>query len=268
MLNETRSTSARYVASIAIVLLLAAGGCATISNYAVAPVEPEFLPAYTLDIDVRGDPEYDADRYEVSLGFELRAMDEFSYNAVVQEIVQEVEYRRYDGRVIREQLTLVEAFKLTRIGTDNDGRVVYRLPSLQRDRHFERGYMSVGPMIESIDVWRVVRYYPGYVEDADWTRLGFTHLPQNRDGSILTDIPPNFNESHQRNYELRGRVVQDDRDKGQFYYMRYHWWREPEGQRPQARFDFVRDARPDDEPPWLAAMIDYGARQATAGAGE
>jgi hypothetical protein len=253
------------VASIAIVLLLAAGGCASISNYEATPIKPELLPEYTLDIEVRGDPRHDADSYEVSLGFELRASDEFAYNAVVQEIVQKVEYRRSDGRVIRERLTLVEAFKLTRIGTDNDGRVVYRLPSFQRDRHYERGYTSVGPMIDTIDVWRVVRFYPGYVDGADWTRLGFAHLPGNRDGSIITDIPANFNESHQRNHDLRGRVVEDDRDNGKFYYMRYHWWREPRERRPQAEFTFGREGRPDDEPAWLSNAIDYGVRQATAG---
>jgi hypothetical protein len=257
--------SASLGASIAIAALLAAGGCASISNYSVSPVKPELLPEYTLQLEVRGEPVYDNDSYEVNLGFELRAHAEFAYNAVVQEIVQEVEYRRYDGRIIRERLTLVEAFMLTRIGTDNDGRVVYRLPSFQRDRHYERGYRSVGPMVESVDVWRVVRYYPGYVEGADWTRLGFAHLPSNREGSIVTDIPPNFNESHQRNHELRGSVVQDDRANGGFYHMRYRWQRAGQERQPTATFTFNPDGRPDDEPAWLTYTIDHGTRQAIAG---
>lgn len=252
-------------ATIAILLLLTVGGCASVGNYKAAPVKPAVLPDYSLKLQVRSQPDYDEDRYEVSLGFELRAADEFPYNAVVQEIAQEVVYERYDGRKIRETLVLVEAFKLKRIGKDDDSRVVYRLPSFQRDRHYERGYLSVGPMIKKIDVWRVVRYYPGYVEGTDGTDLGFAHLPQNRDGSMVTDIPENFNESHQRSHKTEGRVVQDDRAHSHWYNMRYHWWREPTGQRPQATFTFNRKGRPDTEPTWLADTLEKGARTANAG---
>jgi hypothetical protein len=252
-------------ASIAIILLLAAGGCATAGNYKGAPVEPDVLPAYTLQLEPRGEPDYDEDRYEVSLGFELTAQGEFAYNAIVQEIVQEVIYERFDGRRIRETLTLVECFKLNRIGANDRGEVVYRLPSFQRDRHYERGYLSVGPMIKQIDVWRVVRYYPGFVEGADWTDLGFAHLPQNRTGNIVTDIPENFNESHQRNHVHTGAVLQDDRARSKFYHMRYHWWREPTGNRPQATFTFGKDARPADEPEWLSTTIENGTRSSSAG---
>ncbi|MCB9896110.1 MAG: hypothetical protein H6839_16880 [Planctomycetes bacterium] len=260
----------RRAASIAILLLMAAGGalssgCATSGNYKAMPVQPEVLPEYTLELELRGDPDYDEDRYEVSLGFELRARGEFAYNAVVQEIVQEVVYERFDGRKIRETLTLVECFKLQRIGRDEKGVVVYRLPSFQRDRHFERGYESVGPMIKQIDVWRVVRYYPGYVEGTDATDLGFAHLPQNRAGNIVTDIPENFNEGHQRKHEQKGRVVQDDRARSNWYNMRYHWWREPSGRRPQATFTFTKGTRPVDEPTWLSTTIERGSRTANAG---
>jgi len=260
----------KRAASIAILLLLAAGGtltsgCASAGNYKAAPVEPQVLPEYTLELELRSEPEYDEDRYEVSLGFELRAHDEFAYNAVVQEIVQEVIYERFDGRKIRETLVLVEAFKLNRVGRDDDGKIVYRLPSFQRDRHYERGYESVGPMIKQIDVWRVVRFYPGFVEGADWTELGFAHLPQNRMGSMVTDIPENFNESHQRKHEHTGAVLQDDRDKSRWYHMRYHWWREPTGNRPQATFTFGKYARPVDEPTWLSTTIQRGSRTANAG---
>ena len=251
--------------SIATLLLLAAGGCATGGNYVAAPVEPGVLPPYTVGIELRGEPEWDEDHYEVSLGFELRARDEFAYNSIVQEIVQEVVYERFDGRKIRETLTLVETFRLHRFGTDDKGEVVYRLPSFQRDRHFERGYLSVGPMIKQIDVWRVVRFYPAYVEGTDSTHLGFAHLPQNRDGSIVTNIPENFNETHQKNYDTRGLVGQCDRANAKWYHMRYHWWREPNGTRPLAVFTFRRYERPADEPEWLAHTLEHGVRQANAG---
>lgn len=256
--------------SIAFAVLLTAGGllasgCTTSGNYRASPIEPQNLPDYTLELQTRGEPEYDEDRYDVSLGFELRARDEFAYNAIVQEIVQEVVYKRYDGREFRESLVLVEAFKLHRVGMDAEGLVVYRLPSFQRDRHYERGYLSVGPMIERIDVWRVVRFYPAFVEGADWTNLGFAHLPGNRVGTMVTDIPENFNESHQRNYAMTGSIVQDDRARGQFYNMRYEWWREPSAQRPQAKFTFTSSGRPTDEPAWLAQTINHGVLDGKAG---
>lgn len=249
--------------------LLAAGGmlagCAGGGNYAAAPVAPAELPAYELKLELRGEPTHDDDGYDVSLGFELLATDEFSYNALVQEIAQEVVYERYDGRVIRETLTLVEAFRLHRVGEDDSGRVVYRLPPFQRDRHFERGYLSVGPMIEQVQVWRVVRYYPAYVEGADWTRLGFAHLPGNRTGSLVTRIPANFNENHQQSHVISGIVRADDRQKSGWYHMKYHWWREPTGQRPQADFSFVHGSRPAEETTWLAETLDRPARSSQAG---
>jgi hypothetical protein len=120
-------------------------------------------------------------------------------------------------------------------------------------------------MIETVDVWRVVRFYPAYVEGADWTELGFAHLPQNREGSIITDIPDNFNETHQRAHELKGAVLQDDRGRARWYHMRYHWYREPEGGRPQATFDFQKYARPKNEPTWLSNTLESGVRHASAG---
>lgn len=255
--------------SIALVLVVAAGGllsgCSGAGNYLAKPVTAAELTRYTLKAETLGDPRHDEDGYDVSLGFELRADGEFDYNAVVQEIVQEALYERFDGRKIRETLTLVEAFKLRRVGTGEDGRVVYRLPSFQRDRHFERGYLSVGPMVKTIDVWRVVRYYPAYVEGADWTNLGFAHLPQARDGCLVTVIPPNFNESHQKAHAISGKVVQDDRRNASWYHMRYHWYREPSGNRPQALFEFVMGARPADESEWVSSTIRSSDQKASAG---
>lgn len=253
------------VASIAILLLTTVGGCASVGNYEAAPVEPEVLPQYTLELELRGEPEYDEDGYEINFGFELRAQDEFPYNAIVQEIVQEVIFERFDGRKIRETLVLVECFKLARVGRTESGDIVYRLPSFQRDRHFERGYLSVGPMIKQIDVWRVVRFYPGFVEGVDATDLGFAHLPQNHDGSLVTDIRENFNESHQRKHDTVGMVVQDDRVRGRFYSIRYHWYREPTGNRPQATFTFAKYKRPPDEPTWLQTTVNHGTRTSNAG---
>jgi hypothetical protein len=256
----------KSLASIALLCLLpvAVSACAGARPITSVPLDPQARPDYSLAVLLRGEPVWDDDSYEVSLGFELRAPREFDYNAIIQEIVQEVVYERYDGRAQRETLTLVEAFRLARVGVDENGLMVYRLPSFQRDRHYERGYRTVGGNIREINVWRVVRCYPGYVADADWTPLGFAHLPRNRTGGLVTDIPDNFNQSHQRSHAPRGEILLDDREGSRWYHIRYHWWRD-EARRPRADFRFVEYARPDDEPEWLTATLDHGTRQASAG---
>ncbi|MDC1141802.1 hypothetical protein OAU50_01815 [Planctomycetota bacterium] len=230
---------------------LAISGCVGAGNYEAQPVDADVLPPYTIQVETRSGPDYDEDGYDLSLGFNLTAADEFAYNAIVQEIVQQEVFLRYDDREITNTLTLVEAFQLQRVGTDRDGNVRYRLPPMQRDRHFVHGYLSVGPMIKQIDVHRVVRYYPAFVEGADWTRLGFAHLPGNRGESITTNIPDNFNENHQDRFIEQGQIVQDDRANGGWYSLHYHWWREPSGRRPQATLRFREDERAPSEPIWI-----------------
>lgn len=255
--------------SIALALVLAAGwllsACNSVAFFTQTPVPPEQLAQYTLELELRGEPTYDADGYEVTLGFDLQAHGEFAYNSVVQEIVQETVYVRSDGSEIRERLTLVEAFRLNRVGVTKDDLVRYRLQPFQRDRHYERGYQSLGPGIARAEVFRVVRFYAGFVRDADWTSLGFAHLPGNRDGSLSTNIPRNFNERHQRGYIIEGHVEADDRAKSRFYSMRYSWKREAQSGKAQATFTFRDGQRPPDEPAWVTNTVNAKARSAGAG---
>ncbi|MBV6516277.1 MAG: hypothetical protein HPKKFMNG_01941 [Planctomycetes bacterium] len=256
--------------TIAWLTLLAAGwltisGCGSVAFFTQTPVAPSELAPYALELEIRGEPVHDADGYEVTLAFDLRADGEFAYNAIVQEIVQETVYTRADRSEIRERLTLVEAFQIARVGVDERGKVCYRLLPFQRDRHYERGYLSLGPLIQRADVCRVVRYYPAFVRDADWTNLGFAHLPRNHDGSLVTNIPRNFNERHQRGYIIDGVVEAADRARGRFYSMRYRWQREQPGQKPVADFVFRRDQRPPDETAWVAQTINSSNRSAGAG---
>src|SRR5688572_32061171 len=134
--------------SIALLGILAAGwllsACNSVAFFTQTPVPPEQLPPYSLELELRGEPVFDADGYELILGFDLRSKGEFAYNAIVQEIVQETVYKRVEGSEIRERLTLVEAFQLSRVGGDSEKGVRYRLKPEQRDRHFERGYQGLG----------------------------------------------------------------------------------------------------------------------------
>lgn len=257
------------LSSIALLFLLLGGGvlisgCTTGGNYEAKPVAADSLPPYTLELEIRSGPEFDTDGYEFTLGFNLVAENEFSYNAIAQEIVQQTIYYRYDGREIRKTLTLVEAFKLHRVGTDRDDNVRYRLPPMQRDGHHDSGYLSVGPMIKQIDVYRVVRYYPAFIEGTDSTYLGFAHLPANKDESIRTNIPDSFNKKYQKNYIETGRIVQDDRSRSGWYSLHFHWWREPTGKRPQATLDFIEDGRLEYEPDWLVKTLGQSASEAAA----
>lgn len=256
--------------SIALALILAAGwllaGCNSVAFFTQTPVAPSELAKYTLELELRGDPTFDSDGYEVTLGFDLRSKGEFAYNAIVQEIVQETVYKRVDGSEIRERLTLVEAFQLNRVGADKDDTVIYRLKPFQRDRHYERGYQSLGSGVTRAEVCRVVRFYAGFVRDADWTSLGFAHLPQNHSGTLVTKIPRNFNERHQRGYIIEGTVEADDRANSRIYSMRFSWWREPTSGKAQADFSFRNGSRPPDETSWVTSTVN--ASNKSAGAGE
>ena len=243
---------------------MAISGCTSANFFIATPIPPEKLPQYSLDLEIRSEPTFSADGYEVILGFDLRARDEFAYNAIVQEIVQETVYTREDGKQLRETISLVEAFELFRVGPDPEKIVRYRLKPFQRDRHYESGYSGLAPTLARVEVYRVVRYYPAFVREADWSSLGFAHLPQNRTGTIRTEIPKSFNERHQRGYNIDGEILQDDRRVPRWYSMRYSWKRLDDG-RPSADFTFRRDARPRDETPWVSRVLDKGMREAGAG---
>lgn len=58
----------------------------------------------------------------------------------------------------------------------------------------------------SIKEFRTMKVYCANVTGADeWG--GFAHLPENMDGSVVTNIGPNFNRVYQRNHETKGRIT-------------------------------------------------------------
>lgn len=56
--------------------------------------------------------------------------------------------------------------------------------------------------------------YPANVEGVDLRRGTFGHLPQNSDGSKVTNISPFFNQTYQMCHETRGRIVKEDKSLG------------------------------------------------------
>lgn len=56
--------------------------------------------------------------------------------------------------------------------------------------------------------------YPATIEGVDLHRGVFGHLPQNKDGSLKTDIPFYFNMQYQMQYKTQGRVVEDNKPAG------------------------------------------------------
>jgi len=97
--------------------------------------------------------------------------------------------------------TLVEVFRM-----DNG-----QLLSCRYDHHW------VSHEVEFLGVYtRRMFVYPATVEGVDWD-YNFGHLPENRDGSVKTNVSPSFNEKYQLNHETRGRIVTDMRSHG-------FWW--------------------------------------------
>lgn len=132
-------------------------------------------------------------------GFEIHL--EFTEWSHHKGIIQEIELLSLDGTV---SYTLVEYF-----GTPNG---VYGDTLYDRHRTTNANYQI-----------RRMRLYPATVEGIHLTSTRFGHLPQNRDGSMVTSIHPNFNKEYQDNYPTTGRVVDDDRDNSIFWGIDYFY---------------------------------------------
>lgn len=130
------------------------------------------------------------------------------YNTLVQEIFI---YRR-DGSV---STTLVEQFEMNSSGRMHIG-------------HYDRHYSSYAGVYER----RRMYIYPANTKGVDTTFSGFGQLPQNKDGSVKTNIPWNFNREYQWKqgpngedphpdfgvrHNTQGYIVDDARDRGV-------WW--------------------------------------------
>jgi len=85
----------------------------------------------------------------------------------------------------------------------------------QSDRH------SIGHLSGTHKRW--IYTYPAEVEGVDATPSGFAELPQNKDGSVVTNTnPETFNTEHNASYSRKGRIVRDERERGRWWSMYYH----------------------------------------------
>lgn len=123
------------------------------------------------------------------------------------------EIHRPNGR------TLVEYFKTP------DGS----FPFGQRDTH------SISGTVESHT--RYVYTYPAEVIGADFTYRGFAEIPQNQDGTVVTNTDPaSFNAKYNSNHDRRGRVVRDYREHGRWWSVTFD--------SSDASFLFIMDDKP------------------------
>lgn len=60
--------------------------------------------------------------------------------------------------------------------------------------------------------WRRCRVYLGDVSGQDANSIGFAHVPANRAGTFITNIPPEVNAWHQAQHRTTGCVVRCSRD--------------------------------------------------------
>lgn len=101
----------------------------------------------------------------------------------------------------------------------------------QRDKHATIGLTG--------NQKRYIYTYPAEVTGVDATSLGFAELPQNRDGSVVTNVDHNnFNKEHNDTHKRQGRVVRDERNKGRWWSVYY------DGSSKKIRFTL------DDRPHW------------------
>lgn len=146
------------LSTVILIQLLLLVGCAGIPLPALPP--PEDGTKVRVEVE---SATVTANSFEVRVRF----YEWTDYEGVIQELS--------DGSTV-----LVEVFKLP------NGR----FESFRYDCHTASG-LSLSSRYE-----RTMVLYPGNAKGVDWAG-GFAHLPKNKDGSVVTNIGPNFNADYQ-----------------------------------------------------------------------
>lgn len=90
---------------------------------------------------------------------------------------------------------------------------------------------------------RIMVTYPGEIKGADQTESGFAQLPQNKDGTAITNTGPYFNKWYQDKYETKGRITRHKRDNPTVWILRWKngkvTWKIPEN-KERAKMGFLK----------------------------
>jgi hypothetical protein len=187
------------------VLVLVIAACSTPQTTVERKQRDSLL--YEVMVRAVGPAEVSKDGFDARFEFEVVSEFDLQRNSLVQELKQTITFEYDDGSTRERELSLVEAFKLRPPSyRDGDRRYHYRIYAGQSDRHSMKGMNDLPDDVVAVRLEREVFAYVADVENADFTPAGFAHLPQNEDGSVVSDIPDRFNENYQRNHTMQGWV--------------------------------------------------------------
>jgi hypothetical protein len=225
--------SPRTFTSLALLLLLTA--CAA----SPGPL-PEWRPEpgetpYRLEIAPRSRPLATDDGFDLRLDFTVTSPEPLDQDSLVQELFQTTTRVDARGRETTSRFTLVEAFRIVHAGRDGQGHHVYRLAPGQLDHHYLRGLRHSAAGARALRIERLVFAYLARIEGADFTPLGFAHLPANESGNVTSAVSASFNANYQRRHATKGLVRKTNHAGAVLYRLEYE-----RGAGRPARFSFTR----------------------------
>lgn len=203
-------------------ILVAAGllsACATFPPTESAGHDRQGLP-YDITVRPLGPANVSAEGFEARFDFLVTSPLDLERNALVQELRQVMTLTHADGSEDSRHLSLVEAFRLQLTAVNRQGMHEYGLMPGQRDRHTAT-LNDVPADVVLIRIERTVSAYVANVAGADFSELGFAHLPENEDGSLVSNVGRGFNADYQAAHETRGSVAQSAPAFGTSYRMLY-----------------------------------------------
>ncbi len=197
---------------------------ALLTGCSSAQVERQYResPPYSIHVVSRGPATVTSDGFSTRLAFEIVSSVDLQRNALVQELTQETVLEYESGSVSSRTFNLVEAFRLNPVSRDAAGAYRYRLEPGQHDHHSLKGLDDLDEDVVGVRVNRNVFAYVANVHGADYTDFGFAHLPQNQDGSVVSNAPRTFNEGYQARHKTRGTVSDAADSTGLVYRISYH----------------------------------------------
>ncbi len=180
----------RLLILLTAAMLMIGTGCAAISTL-------DASPSVLTEADLDSKPYVGIQMKHMNIGdnwfnVRLRFSEQTKYNCLVQEI--QFKRKRWGSSVMKE-FTLVEVFGFY----DRETLVDYHRSSF----------------IDETE--REMFLYPATVIGVDWRndiKKDFGHLPQNEDGSVVTNAPTYLNRSYQANNKTQGVIIESAKHLG------------------------------------------------------